>query len=94
MSQQRFALVDDRLVEDSLLLRRTLGQPSLKQREPIIDPGHAFCSVLRDRGGQWRMWYSTFVTCDPLKDLVGCCTPQHLALSQDGVHWEKPNLSD
>lgn len=92
MQPRRFALIDDRLVEDSLLLRRSLGKPELKQREPVLDPGHAFGSVLRDNDGQWRMWYSTFITCDPASSLVGSYTPQHLALSRDGINWEKPTF--
>ena len=89
---QRFALIDERLVEDTRFLRRTLGMPRLLRREPVIDPGQSFGSVLRDKKGLWRMWYITFQTRDPKKDLVGCATPEHIAYSRDGIHWKKPLL--
>jgi hypothetical protein len=92
MKTAYFALVDDRLVEDTLVLRRTLGKPYLKKREPVIDPGQSFGSVLRDKDGLWRMWYITFQTRDPSKDLVGCATPQRIAYSRDGIEWERPSL--
>ena len=89
---QRFALIDERLVEDTRFLRRTLGMPRLLRREPVIDPGQSFGSVLRDKDGLWRMWYITFQTRDRKKDLVGCATPEHIAYSRDGIHWKKPIL--
>ncbi len=89
---RRYALIDERLVEDTRFLRRTLGAPRLLKRQPLIDPGQSFGSVLRDRDGLWRMWYITFQTRDPKKDLIGCATPQHIAYSRDGIHWRKPSL--
>jgi hypothetical protein len=92
MSMRRFALVDERHVEDSRFLRRTLGMPRLLRREPVIDPGQSYGSVLLDRSGLWRMWYCTFLTRDVETDLVGSATPEHLAYSRDGIAWEKPAL--
>src|SRR5262245_53527182 len=87
---QRFALIDERLVEDTRFLRRTLGMPRLLQREPVIDPGQAMGSVLRDNDGLWRMWYISFQTVDPKKHPWGVNYCQHLAYSRDGIHWKKP----
>ena len=92
MQRRHFALIDDRLVEDTLLVRRSLGTPALKSPDPVVNPGEALGSVLRDKDGQWRMWYNFFVARDPEKDMVGCDTLLGLALSDDGVHWAKPSL--
>ena len=92
MRRRHFALIDDRLVEDTLLVRRSLGMPVLKSPEPVVEPGEALGSALRDKDGQWRMWYNFFVARDPEKDVVGCDTLLGLALSDDGIHWTKPSL--
>lgn len=88
---KRFALVDDRLVEDSLFLRRSLGQATLRQPDPILRKAEAFGSVLRDHEGQWRMWYCWNIARDPAKHLVEIDATECLALSRDGVNWEYPN---
>lgn len=93
MSIQYFALVDDRLVEDTLLLRRGLGMPRLLRPDPVVDPGESLGAVLRDKDGLWRMWYNVYVIRDPEVDLVGCETPECLAYSNDGINWEKPNFN-
>lgn len=85
------ALIDERHVEDTLFLRRGLGMPRLLQQEPVIDPGQSFGPIIRDANGRWTMWYIVFVTRDIQKDLVGCETPQCIAYSRDGIHWEKPS---
>src|SRR5688572_12620451 len=88
-----FALVDDQLVEDSMFLRRHVGEPVLKQPAPAIERGEALGSVLHDpRDGTWRMWYVSLYACDPERDLVGCETPLHYATSSDGLNWELPQL--
>jgi hypothetical protein len=89
---KHFALVDDQLVEDTLFLRRFVGEPILKRPEPVIASGEALGSVLLGRDGLWRMWYAAFYTLDPKKDLVGCETPLHYATSRDGLNWELPDL--
>ena len=50
VDHQRIALIDDRWVEDTYLLRRTLGMPRMVRTEPILHPGQPSVSVLRDRG--------------------------------------------
>lgn len=89
---KHFALVDDQLVEDSIFLKRRIGDSWLKRREPIINGAQAFGTVLRDKSGLWRMWYIYFRALDPKQHLVGCETPQCIAYSNDGLHWEKPDL--
>jgi hypothetical protein len=89
---ERFALIDERLVEDTLHLRRGLGMPEFKHREPVVSPGESLGVVLRDNEGLWRMYYTAFITRDPAVDLVGCETPLLLAYSNDGINWEKPNF--
>lgn len=92
MGQKNFALVDDRLVEDTLMLERRLGVVRLLQPEPILTRAQAFGTVLRDSSGQWRMYYIRLVAVDPAKEIVTMHTPQCLALSRDGLNWEIPNL--
>ena len=92
MQRRHFALIDDRLVEDTRLVRRSLGTPVLKCPEPVVNPGEALGSVLRDKNGHWRMWYNFFAAGDPERDMVGCDTLLSLALSDEGVHWNKPSL--
>jgi hypothetical protein len=92
MGRKNFALVDPELVEDSLFLRRALGEPALSLERPIFRTAQACGSVLRDAEGQWRMWYMMPVARDPKKDVVGCDNLQCLALSRDGLNWERPNL--
>jgi len=92
MNKKHYALIDDQLVEDTLMLRRTLGMPTLKRKEPLLKQTEAFGSVLRDRSGQWRMWYCTNVSRDPKVDVVGLDCFQCFALSRDGINWEYPNL--
>ena len=93
MPSQYFALIDDRLVEDAMFLRRGLGMPRLLSPQPVVDPGESLGAVLRDRDGLWRMWYCVYVIRDPQVDLVGCDTPECIAYSRDGITWEKPALN-
>jgi len=48
---------------------------------PVLVPGVAYGSVLRDASGQWRMWY--------LSDPYYC---EYYATSQDGLSWDLPEL--
>lgn len=86
-----YALIDDRLVEDTLMLRRTLGQPALKRADSLVSCAEAMGSVLRDRDGRWRMWYSRMYARDPVKDIVGCEMQLGLAESDDGLNWRFPS---
>ncbi|HOC03109.1 MAG TPA: hypothetical protein PKK91_06485 [bacterium] len=92
MEKKTFALIDERLVEDTLYMRRALEVPDFKHKKPVVSPGEGIGSVLRDKNGLWRMWYTTFITRNPDTDLVGCETPMALAYSNNGVNWEKPSL--
>ncbi len=93
MEKKTFALIDERLVEDTLYLRRAFGQPELRYKKPVVSPGEGIGSVLRDSSGLWRMWYTVFIARNPETDLVGCETPMALSYSNDGIHWEKPSLN-
>jgi len=92
MHRHYCALIDERFVEDTLFLRRGLGMPRMLSPEPLIVPGQSFGPIIRDKHGRWTMWYISFVTHDPETDGVGCETPQLIAYSDDGIHWEKPDL--
>src|SRR5690349_2975724 len=92
MPRKNFALIDPEVVEDSLFLRRALGEPVMKRQTAIFDQAQACGSVLCDAQGQWRMWYMMPVARDPKKDVVGCDNLQCLALSRDGMNWERPAL--
>ena len=87
-----FALVDDQLVEDTLFLRRGLGMPRMRCMEPLVRSAEALGSVLRDRTGQWRMWYAWNVARDPAEAMAPYDTLECLALSKDGLNWEFPKL--
>ncbi len=91
MIQQSYALIDDQLVEDTLLLRRTLGLPTRKTQQPLLRCAEAFGSVLRDDQGQWRMWYCRQIARDPAQHVVEIDGTECLALSRDGIHWEFPD---
>ena len=92
MHRHYCALIDERFVEDTLFLRRGLGMPRILSPQPLISPGQSFGPIIRDKHGRWTMWYISFVTHDPETDGVGCETPQLIAYSDDGIHWEKPDL--
>ncbi|MCM8822719.1 MAG: hypothetical protein NC831_07935 [Candidatus Omnitrophica bacterium] len=93
MEKITFSLIDEGLVEDTLHLRRALEVPEFEHKKPVVSPGEGIGSVLRDKSGLWRMWYTIFVTRDPKKDMVGCETPMALAFSNDGIRWEKPSFN-
>src|SRR5262245_5441405 len=92
LRRKNFALVDPELVEDSLFLRRALGEPAMKREKPVMPGAQAFGSVLCDAQGQWRMWYMTPYARDPKKDVVGADSIQCFATSRNGLDWEKPDL--
>ncbi|NQU09668.1 hypothetical protein HQ590_02670 [bacterium] len=88
-----FSLIDERLVEDTLFLKRTLGTPALKRREPCIPNCEAFGGVFRDpTTGIFRAWYSRPTARDPKVDVVGMDSIQCYAESRDGLHFEFPKL--
>jgi len=94
MERKCYALIDKRLVEDTLFLRRGLGSPELLRPDPVIDPGQSLGPVIRNKDGLWTMWYVTFACGDVKEDSAGYGyhTPQLIAYSHDGICWEKPNL--
>lgn len=87
-----FPLIDERHVEDTRFLKRTLGTPTLKTPEPIMTNAEAMGSVLRDQSGLWRMWYSWSVSRNPDKDIVSMDSIQCFATSRDGLKWAYPKL--
>lgn len=92
MEHQYHALIDDRLVEDTLFLRRGVGTPRLLSPDPVVPKGELLGTVHRDAAGRWTMWYTQFIPRDPATDLTGCESPMMIARSTDGIHWEKPDL--
>jgi hypothetical protein len=87
-----FAVVDDRLVEDSRFLKRAWSTPYFKRKESIVR-AEAFGAVLRDpKTGLWRMWYSWDVARDPKIHVVSMDILLCYAESQDGVNWTFPKL--
>jgi len=86
-------LIDERLVEDSYLLRRSVEPPRLKSPEPVLRGGQAYGTVLRLPDGSWRMYYLRGRTV-PAPDGKGMRYEyrEALATGRDGLHWETPSL--
>jgi hypothetical protein len=84
------ALIDERLVEDSLFLRRGPGMPRLLSPEPVVTNGHLLGNVKRDSTRRWTMWYEQVIPRDPKVEQIRYHTPCLIAHSQDGIHWDKP----
>ena len=91
--EQRFcALIDERLVEDTLFLRRGPGMPRLLSPNPVVEKGLMLGPVLRDKNGRWTMWYTQVIPRNPKTDMVRYDMPLLIAYSQDGIQWEKPKM--
>ena len=90
---RQVALIDARAIEDTYLLNRAVEPPCLRHPEPLVDPGQAYGSVLRQPDGEWLMYYlnGRFKT-DPdhPHDNLGYIT--RLARSADGIHWNLPRV--
>ena len=90
---RQVALLDARAIEDTHLLERAVEPPRLRHPEPLIAPGQAYGSVLREADGDWRMYYlHGRFKADPLRpqDNLGYVT--RLARSRDGLRWQTPNV--
>jgi len=91
--------VENTLIADSMGLERRVHQMTKVSAEPVvrIDPqteGNALgpMRVAYDAAlGQWRMWYDAYGE-RPVYAPGGQMQSVHLAVSTDGVHWEKPAL--
>lgn len=80
-SNKSIPLVNSRIIAQAFAMRRVVQTPRVQGHEPIIRGGLAYGSALRDRRGQWRMWY--------LADPVYC---EYFAASRDGRRWTFPRL--
>lgn len=93
MAIRRFPLIDARIIEDTHFLARELGALSLKSSPPLLSPGQAYGTVLRDAAGQWRMYYlngNYYYNSEFKADRYQY--REAMATSADGLHWEQPNL--
>ena len=80
---------DTRCVEDSYFLERRLTQARKHEGNPVIEPCKAMQSVLREEGGRFRMWYSTYQRTG--RTGIDVFTLHH-AESEDGLKWSFPEL--
>lgn len=76
-----YPLIDSRIVAQMFAMKREIVPPRDKANGPILVPGVAYGSILRDSSGQWRMWY--------LSDPYYC---EYYATSDDGLNWRLPHL--
>lgn len=74
-------LIDSRVVAQTFALSRRVVPAQAKQPGGILRPAQAYGSVLRDRSGQWKMWY--------LAQPHYC---EYFATSCDGLTWQRPAL--
>lgn len=72
--------IDGRFIAQTFALRRKVCPPATVAG-PLFPGSQAYGSVLRDRSGQWRMWYLVF------RDYC-----EYFATSRDGLSWEQPAL--
>jgi|GEM_PF-1118886 len=90
--------VEDTLIADSAGLERRIHQMT-KRPEPVLGidqetEGNALSPlrVVYDAAlEQWRMWYDAYGK-RPISAPGGQLQSVHLAVSADGIHWEKPAL--
>ena len=89
-------LIDDHLVDDIWMIRRSpelpvksLDNPIFETPAPFEDASYGGNTVIYDEQAEhpFRMWYSVAMT----GDSPPCHSVAH-AVSQDGLHWETPNL--
>ncbi|MBI4024983.1 MAG: hypothetical protein HY360_08370 [Verrucomicrobia bacterium] len=92
MKLKTLPLVDERIVEDTFLLRRAIEKPFLKKENPVIPHGQAYGSICREDGGSLRMYYTWYDKRIKSGGNVGGSCWLHLARSVDGLHWAHPNL--
>jgi hypothetical protein len=91
-------LLDERNVDHAFRLKREVHKPENYIDDPIMIPGVAYGSVLRDKEGLYRMWYLNMIYVDGKKkgqlpwefNNVYC---ECYAESIDGINWVKPELN-
>jgi len=75
------ALIDRTVVAQTFAMRREVSEARLARSGPVLEPGWAYGSVIRDRSGLFRMWYMG----EP-------AYTEYYATSRDGIRWERPAL--
>jgi len=94
-ARQKQLFLDDQVVGKVRNLRRTLHQPAKNPEAPILRPEHAWENLIVQtrnapfwdpQAGVWKLYYLAFVQADG--DTHTSC----LAVSKDGVRWEKAPL--
>ena len=91
--------VEDELIADSYGLERRVHQMKKVSDQPVVartSPTEGThlgpTRVVFDAAlGQWRMWYDAYGARETATQ-PGLMNSTHLAVSADGVHWEKPDL--
>ena len=89
--------VDDYVIEDLKGVTKTLHQPVKHAGNPLIikdqlweDGGPGYSTVLYDREEKiFKLWYGFWIEDAKPSEQVLC-----YAISQDGVHWEKPVINE
>ncbi|MBT4501589.1 MAG: hypothetical protein HOC74_27925 [Gemmatimonadetes bacterium] len=96
LGREKQLFVDDWSVAESRNIRRVFHRPRKHPDNPLIVPEHPwegeaiylFGGVERREDGLFRMWYfAADPTPENRKNAHTC-----LAISEDGLHWEKPDL--
>lgn len=93
----RQLFLDDEIIDETALLERVWHRP-VKEPQPVIVPDmpweqSSFLGVLGnsilfdEQAGQYRLYYIIY-------QMIGMSERQHfaVAVSSDGIHWEKPSL--
>ena len=77
-----YAFIDESVVAQTFAMRREAPEPEPLGEGPVLTPGWAYGSVIRDPGtGLFRMWY--------MSSPAYC---EYYATSEDGIAWERPKL--
>lgn len=75
-------------------LQRRVGQPELEPEATFIDPAHGLASgyptVFRTEAGQWRCLYQG----KSISHMPAKISFPLIAESDDGIHWEIPDLTE
>ncbi len=96
LSQSQLFL-DDEIIEENILVQRTMHPPERFGHQPVLTHDRPWESravllygtVIRDEEtGLFKMWYLGYKKAGPLSERTLIC----YAESEDGLHWEKPEL--
>jgi len=90
--------LDDAVIAASRGLERRVHQLTKRSAEPVLQKTEPYegtrqrpIRVLWDEDqSRWRMWYDSSGLDHPGMD--GVASTQNSAVSEDGIHWEKPSL--